>query len=318
MRVIGVLLLLGMISSCGKSDSNAGLPIVREKALPLNGSNINGLYMAKFFTINPGVNGSLPGSATIQRQKDELIAYVRLFGGGANTLHQQGIYEGRRCPNAGDDLNRDGYIDMEEGSKVWGRLLIPLDANINSQIAGKNIYPVGDATGTYFYERLASFDKMFNDLKSEDHNLADGFEKLAPTQGLAIEGRVVVVQGSADTIVYPETFAIQGNHTAAQSAPVACGVFTKVTKIPGRMEDGSIPGPVGEPEGDDDWTTTDLPDEQQPSPTPVPRTDDDYDSGSDNDHDDDWYDRLRDWWRRRWRRDRGDRDTGWGNGGGDN
>lgn len=317
MHLLGVLLLLGMISSCGKSNSNAGLPIVKEKALPLNGSNINGLYMAKFYTINPGVNGSLPGSATIQRQQDELIAYVRLFGGGMNTLHRQGIYDGKRCPNAGDDLNKDGYIDMEEGSKVWGRLLIPLDANINSQQAGKNVYPVGDATGTYFYERVASFKKMFKDLRDDDHNLMDGFEKLAPTQGLAIENRVVVIQGSPDTIVYPETFAVQGNQTANQSAPIACGVFSKVTKIPGRMEDGSIPGPVGQPEdptGDDDWTTTDLPDPNEPTPAPGSDNDGNYDSGSD---DDSWYDRLRDWWRRRWNRDRGDRDTGWGNGGGD-
>lgn len=307
MHLLGVLLLLGMISSCGKSDSNAGLPIVREKALPINGSNINGLYMAKFFTINPGVNGTLPGSATVQRQRDEIIAYVRLFGGGAHTLHKQGIYDGRRCPNAGDDLNRDGYIDMEEGSKVWGRLLIPLDSNINSQLAGKNTYPVGDATGTYFYEREASFNSMFRDLKSEDRNLTDGLEKLAPHEGLAIEGRVVVIQGSADTIVYPPTFAVQGNQTANQSAPIACGVFSKVTKIPGRVEGGEIPGPVGEPEGEDDWTTTDLPDEPTPTPTPVPR--DEY---APENNDDDWYDRLRDWWRRRWNRDRGDRDTGWG------
>lgn len=315
MHLIGVLLLLGMISSCGKSNSNAGLPVVKEKALPLNGSNINGLYMAKFFTINPGANGTLPGSATIQREQDELIAYVRLFGGGMGALHKQGIYDGRRCPNAGDDLNQDGYIDMEEGSKVWGRLLIPLDSNINSQLAGKNVYPVGDATGTYFYERVASFNKMFKDLKDEDRNLADGFEKLTPTQGLAIEGRVVVIQGSAETIVYPETFAVQGNHSAAQSAPIACGVFSKVTKIPGRVGDESIPGPVGQPEGDDDWTTTDLPDTNEPTPTPAPGSDGDYDSGSDNDHDD-WYDRLRDWWRRRWNRDRGDRGTGWGHGDG--
>jgi hypothetical protein len=318
MHIFGVLLLLGMISSCGKSDSNAGLPIVREKALPINGSNINGLYMAKFFTINPGVNGTLPGSATIQRQDDELIAYVRLFGGGVSTLHQQGIYDGKRCPNAGDDLNKDGFIDMEEGSKVWGRLLIPLDSNINSQLAGKNVYPLGDATGTYFYERVASFNRLFKDLKSEDHNLADDYAKLAPDQGLAIEGRVVVVQGSADTVIYPATFAVQGRHTAAQSAPIACGVFSRVTKIPGRVEDGSIPGPVGQPgEGDDDWTTTDLPDEGT-TPTPAPGSDDDYDSGRDNDdHDDNWYDRLRDWWRRRWNHDRGDHDTGWGNDGDD-
>lgn len=331
MHLLGVLLLLGMVSSCGKSNSNAGLPIVKEKALPVNGSNINGLYMAKFFTINPGANGTLPGSATIQRQDDKLFAYVRLFGGGVNTWHQQGIYDGRRCPNASDDTNGDGFIDMNEGAKVWGKLLIPLDSNINSQAAGKNIYPVGDASGTYFYERIGSFDKMFSDLKSEDRNLTDNFHKLAAHEGLAIEGRVVVIQGSAETVVYPPTFATDGRHTAAQSAPITCGVFKRVTKVPGRMDDGRIPGPIGQPEpdtGTDDWTNDDLPTEEDREPTPSPGSgwgnggnDDDYDGGydrpdRDNDDDDGWVDRVIDWWRRRWNRDRGGRGTGWGNGGG--
>ena len=314
MHLIGVLFLLGMISSCGKSNSSAGMPVVKEKALPLNGSNVNGLYMAKFFTINPGANGNLPGSATIQRQGDQVFAYVRLFGGGPGAWHQQGIYEGKRCPNAGDDLNGDGFIDMEEGEKVWGRMLIPLDSNLNSQSAGKNVYPIGDATGTYFYERTASFNSLFSDLKSEDRNLTDGFHKLASHEGLAIEGRVVVIQGSADTVAFPPTFAVQGNHSAAKSAPIACGVFAKVTKVPGQMEDGSIPGPVENPEGDDSWTEEDTPTEDETT-TPDPRHDDDVEE-DENDNDDDWVDRVIDWWRSRWTRSRGNRGTGWGNGNG--
>lgn len=318
MHIFGVLLLLGMISSCGKSNSNAGLPVQNEKALPLNGSNVNGLYMAKFFTINPGANGTLPGSATIQRQGDELLAYVRLFGGGPGALHRQGIYDGRRCPNAGDDLNGDGFIDMEEGARVWGKLLIPLDANLNSQSAGKNIYPVGDATGTYFYERSASFERLFKDLKSEDKDLADDIHKLSPDEGLAIEGRVVVIQGSADTVAFPPTFATVGRLNQAQSAPIVCGVFKKVTKVPGQMEDGSVPGPIGNPEGDDSWTEEDMPDEDDTN-TPDPRDDRDRDDDIDSDDGDDtWVDRVIDWWRSRWSRSRGNRDTGWGNGGGEN
>lgn len=322
MHLLGVLLLLGMISSCGKSNSNAGIPIEKEKALPLNGENINGLYMAKFFTINPGVNGTLPGSATILRQDDKLLAYVRLFGAGINTWHQQGIYDGKRCPNASDDTNRDGYIDMEEGARVWGKLIIPLDSNLNSQTAGKNIYPVGDASGTYFYERQASFDKMFRDLKSSDRNLTDNFHKLAPTEGLAIENRVVVIQGSPETIIYPDTFAKDPKHTAAQSAPVACGVFKAVTKVPGTYDDGRIPGPVGPTEtgSGDDWTNDDTPtdDDMRPAPAPGDNSGNDGDYNRpdhSNDHDDSWVDRVISWWRNRWNRDRGNRDTGWGNGG---
>lgn len=308
MHVIGVLLLLSFVSSCGKSNSSAGLPLVKKKILPVNGSNIRGLYMAKFFTINPGVNGTLPGSATIQRQEDKFFAYVRLFGGAPNAWHQQNIYEGSRCPNAGDDLNKDGYIDIEEGNKVWGKILIPLDSNIGSQSAGKNIYPVADASGSYFYERVTSFEKLFNDLKSEDKNFEDNVAKLLPEEGLDIEGRVVVIQGTADTVIYPETVASQDNRPPHLTLPIACGVFSPVTKIPGTPQSGEVPGEVDDvqegdaPEGD--W----VPEETTPR-----ETDNDWSPESEEENDR-WYDRVIDWWRSRWERARGSRRHGWGNG----
>ena len=303
MYIIGVLLLLSFVSSCGKSNSNAGLPEVKQKVLPVNGENINGLYMAKFFTINPGVNGTLPGSATLQRQDDKFYAYIRLFGGGPNVWHQQNVHVGSRCPNAGDDLNSDGYIDIDEGNKVWGKVLLPLDSNIASQAAGKNVFPIADATGTYFYERVTSFDRMFVDLKTVDKDLDDNIAKLSPEQGLDFEGKVVVIHGTADTIIYPDTVASTERYLPHQTLPVACGVFSRVTSIPGEVEGGEeIPGPVG-----------DVQEAPVPETNPTP-TDDWSDDNNDRDHDDRWYDRLSDWWRSRWNRDRGARRHGWGDG----
>lgn len=305
MHIIGVLLLLSFVSSCGKSNSNAGLPEVKQKVLPVNGENINGLYMAKFFTINPGVNGTLPGSATLQRQDDKFYAYIRVFGGAPNAWHQQNVHVGNRCPNAGDDLNGDGYIDIEEGNKVWGKVLLPLDSNIASQSAGKNIFPIADASGTYFYERVTSFDRMFDDLKTVDKNLDDNIAKLAPEQGLDFEGKVVVVHGTADTVIYPETVASADQRPPHQTLPIACGVFSKVTSIPGQVEGGEeVPGPIGDVE------EAPVP-ETDPTPTP---TDDWTENNDDRDRDDRWYDRISDWWRSRWNRDRGNRRHGWGDG----
>ncbi len=305
MHIIGVLLLLSFVSSCGKSNSNAGLPEVKQKVLPVNGENINGLYMAKFFTMNPGVNGTIPGSATLQRQDDKFYAYIRIFGGAPNAWHQQNVHVGTRCPNAGDDLNGDGYIDIEEGNIVWGKVLLPLDSNIGSQSAGKNIFPIADASGTYFYERVTNFDRMFEDLKTVDKNLDDNIAKLSPDQGLDFEGKVVVVHGTADTVVYPDTVATTERFKAHQTLPIACGVFTRVTSIPGQVEGGEeIPGPVDDVEE----TPTPLPEEE----IPEPETPTEYDH--DRERDDRWYDRISDWWRSRWNRDRGSRRHGWGDG----
>lgn len=305
MRIIGVLLLLLFVSACGKSNSNAGLPRKEKKVLPLDGSNVNGLYMAKFFTMNPGVNGNLPGSATLLREGDTFMAYVRLFGGAPNAWHQQKIYNGSRCANAGDDKNRDGYIDFKEGEKVWGKVLLPLDSNLKTQKAGRNVYPMADASGSYFYERETSFNELFMDLRDEDKNLNDNLVKLAPDQGLDFEGKVVVIFGTASSVEYPVTVATADNRPAYQTLPIACGVFKRVTHIPGKPYDGRIPGPIGDVEPSPETPETDRPDYDQPD------DDGDYDQGREPR----WYRRIIDWWRDTWERERGPRRRqSWGNG----
>lgn len=307
MQVFGVLLLLVLALSCGKTGSNAGLPKVNQeqqrKIIPLDGSNIAGLYMAKFITLNPHVNGTLAGSATIQRQDDKLFAYVRLFGGAPRAWHQQNIYEGTRCPDLNDDLNGDGYLDISETEKALGKILIPLDANLGTQKAGRNIYPMADESGGYFYERVTSFKRLFSDLKSDDKNLSDNVMKLLPDEGLDLEEKVVIVQGAPEG-EFPESVASTHRRPTHQTLPITCGTFSKVTKIPGEVyEEGNIPGPIGEveepefPESiphDDSWEAP-TPREEAPEEEP-------------------WYDRVFDWWRSRWESARGNRLQEWGEG----
>ena len=304
MRFLLLVSLLIFAQGCGNSGSNAGMPVEEERVevLPLDGSNVQGIYLAKFTTLNPHVNGTIPGSATIMRTEDKFYAYVRIFAGGIKAWHQQNVYLGTRCPTMRDDLNGDGFIDITEAQKVLGDVLIPLDSNINTQAAGKNIYPLGDASGSYYYERIGSFDKMFNDLKNMDKDVDDNIAKLLPDEGLKIEGKAVLIQGVADTIVLPETVATFGRHKSYQTLPITCGIFQRVTKNPGQLDDGRIPGPIGE------VGETPTP-EPRPTPTPTPAPE--YDE---NEPEDRWVDRVIDWWRRRWEERRGDRRDTWGDG----
>lgn len=300
MRVIPILILLAIVSACGKSNSSAGIP-TKSKVLPVNGSNIVGLYMAKFDTLNTQVNGTLPGSATLQRQNDTFRAYVRLFGGGPNVWHKQNIYMDGRCPTMADDTNFDGYVDINEANNVLGKVLIPLDSNLNSQFAGRNIFPVADNAGSYFYEREAKFDLLFKDLKTPDADLNDNLIKLDPNRGLEFEGMVVMVQGTADTNILPETVASDNGRSLNQSLPIVCGVFQKVTSIPAEPDStgNTPPGPIEEPKPSTDIDGDGIPDEDD-EPTRVER--------------DRWYDRVISWWRRNWERDREGRDQDWGDG----
>src|SRR5690606_6592896 len=103
--------LLGLLISCG-SDSGSGdsssadgnTPAQRQdELLPPDGSNIDGIYMAKFETLNPQVNGTVPGSFTVYRKDDRLMFYGRVFAGYPKAWHQQYIHIGSRCPNQNDD-----------------------------------------------------------------------------------------------------------------------------------------------------------------------------------------------------------------------
>lgn len=246
----GMLLL-----ACGKSDSNSntrqGQRPIREEEQPLqlpdDGSNIKGKYLAKFKTLNSHINGTVPGSVTFWREKDRVMVYLRLFAGYPKAWHQQKIYEGTRCPTMDDDTNGDGFLDIVEAEAVLGKPLIPLDADISSQRSGRNFYPLGDLSGSYYYERVTSFSRMFRDLK-DMRNGTEEYKKLAPNEGLSIAGKAVLVQGVSAEVEFPETVQSSPRYKPFQTIPVVCGVFEEHNLIPGAVDTGEIQGPVAEVE----------------------------------------------------------------------
>lgn len=245
------LTIIPLLGSCGKSSSGGG-DDQREEAQnedSLDGSSIEGQYQAKFITLNPHVNGTIPGSLTMVRTGDRLITYVRLFAGKPKAWHQQGIHLGSRCPNLGDDTNKDGFVDINEALAVVGKIIIPLDANMNSQTAGRNFYPLADLSGYYHYERVASFSRLFEDLHDEDRDDTDHIGKLAPDEKFGFSGRVVMVQGVDEATVLPETVGTLGKRKPFQTLPISCGVIRGTEQTPpGALYNGAIPGPVAQVE----------------------------------------------------------------------
>lgn len=254
-KILTALIILPLLNSCGKSSSGGGTSQnenAPDEEGSLDGSTIDGKYVARFETLNPHVNGTIPGSLTLFRNQDRLMTYLRLFAGKPKAWHPQGIYKGRRCPNLGDDRNGDGFIDIDEAMAVVGKVIIPLDTNLNSQMAGKNFYPVGDLSGYYHYERVASFSRMFDDLKDEDSDPEDHIEKLAPEEKFSFEGRVVIVQGVTEDTILPETVVGLGHRKNFQTLPIVCGVIKKDNTNPGNADHGGIPGPIAEVEDGQD------------------------------------------------------------------
>jgi hypothetical protein len=242
-----------LLTSCGNNQtenkSTSRGSTQAEEIVPIDGSNIVGRYQAKFITLNPHVNGTIPGSANFFRKEDKIFAYVRLFAGGPKTWHMQHVYTGNRCPDSKDDLNGDGFIDIEEAEAVLGKILIPLDADISTQEAGRRFFPLADLSGYYHYERITNFERFLKDLQEVDKNPDDRYVKLPPGEGLQLIGKTFLVQGVPETVQLPDTVASLDRRKSFQTLPIVCGVFEKADTIPGEVYiPDEIPGPVAEVE----------------------------------------------------------------------
>lgn len=246
MKNINFLLILIFIFSCSE---DGGGPSSSSKEVSENlEAEFYGIYQGLLSPINKDVSGHLNGSLTIVREKDEMIADIRLSGGPKSSLHAQSIHIGNRCPDLGDDINGDGYIDGEEGLAVYGSILIPLDDDLNSQHIGLGTFPVTDEYGNYFWSRTAEFGKLLADLKEEDINKLDDYIKIKNDKRLNLKNMVVVIKGVSEKTLLPTTVAGGGRNTAHQSLPIACAIIRKIGVTPGAIDqdETDIPVPSGE------------------------------------------------------------------------
>lgn len=187
------------------------------------------MFLAKFQTLNSHVNGTIAGSSTLYLKGERVHAYNRLFAGAPEAWHMQNIYTGSKCPTVNDDKNLDGIIDIQEGSSAWGNILLPLDADLNSQLSGYKTFPVADSYGSYIYEREAWLNNLMNDLRAPDPDTTDNIVKLPRNGKLNLEGKVVVVFGISEHFAHlPETVASIETYPAWKTLPIACGVFKKI------------------------------------------------------------------------------------------
>lgn len=288
--LISSVAALCLLFSCGKnsgdgSASQEHATKIEEEAAPPDGSNIDGLYVAKFITLNSQINGTVPGSASFLRKDDKFMAYVRLFAGYPKAWHSQYVYEGTRCPTESDDTNGDGIVDIVEAEAVLGKILIPLDSDISSQASGRRFFPLADLSGSYQYERVTSFRRFLQDLQGSATDPTGEMTKLPPGEGLRIVGKPVMIWGIGEEVQLPQTVATKGRLQTFQTIPVACGIYEKIEEIPGKAHDDEdeVPGTIAEvEEGQDRPSTEDIP-ETPTDPSGPERPDGD---GTTNDSED--------------------------------
>lgn len=231
------LLSVCLLASCTDIKSSSKKEeMVQNEVVMADGSNINGVYAADIWPVNYNLHFKKVGAVAIERSGDNFSASITMKFGPVDTHHRQAIYNGRRCPNITDDLNKDAYVDILEAKLAIGQITIPLDGDLDSQMGGRDLRAVGDSTGKYFYHKTASFDRMFSDLKTPDEIPNDNIIKLDADGGLTLPGRVVIIHGLTKKVNLPESVATTDGETAHESIPVACAVLWKVNEMPAELK----------------------------------------------------------------------------------
>jgi hypothetical protein len=229
--------LFAFIYGCGPAAEMPTFPSA-DSYLPLDGSNIWGLYEANLEPLNGQVAGPVHGKVSIDRRFDKIVAKVNFKDGPAGMSYHQRIHTNPRCPEPADDKDGDGLINREEALSVVGPALIPLDNDLNSQTAGSGYMPVSNYAGDYFYERSARFSFLFEDLRKEDENPGDDLEKLGFGRGFDFTGKAVLILSSRD------------------DTPIACGILNWINEFP-----------------ESPTTEVNTPPASAPAPAPAPSTD---------------------------------------------
>lgn len=227
-------LFLIFLISCGESGSGGSSGsssetdgISQNETIRVDGSNIQGIYSAEMWPVNHNLHLKKVGTATLERKGDTLTAVVKMDHAPKLMTIRQAVYTGRRCPNIGDDINKDAYIDIQEARAAIGYVTVPLDGDLDSQSAGYYFNPLSSSQGHYLYKVTGSVTRLFDDLHEVETNFSDDITKLEANDGLTFPGRVVLFQGLSYDVTLPPTVGGQEGRGAHESLPVACGILWK-------------------------------------------------------------------------------------------
>ena len=121
-----LLLSFLILSSCGKSNSNAGMPRDFNPQGPAPVNEVTPrkkFFLTNLVSINPEVTGNISGRLTVEQTGFSFKSKLSIS---TAAWHQDSIYIGSRCPTKADDVNGDLVIDINEAKGVVGDEIITL------------------------------------------------------------------------------------------------------------------------------------------------------------------------------------------------
>ena len=221
--------VMSMLASCGNSSSSGSSSGNKDPyRQPQEELGITGRYVVKFKALNTSVAGITQAMGKIQVMGDQIAVDMDVKDSPSNTTHAQMIYAASECPSEVHDTNQDGFIDPIEASKVLGKVLIPLDGNLNSQLEGIEQFPSSNFMGSYKYYKEGVLSSLVADLQAPDADEKDELGKIGANEDLKLEGKVIVIQGVSNDTYIPGSVRTFDGVSDRASLAIACGTITRV------------------------------------------------------------------------------------------
>jgi hypothetical protein len=207
------LLLVCVLAGCGKGfDSNEDRQEEIESAE----------YHAVLRPLNRKF-GTFKGWVSLSITENQFWARVKVKGQKTKDMHGQYIHVGSHCPSMHDDSNGDGYLDFIEVVNVSGPILIPLDANLTTQMKGIFEFPKMRNQPFYYYSEAANMQWLMEDLYREDVIDDDYITKLQPDQRLNLGRKILIIFGVDQERFLPSSVRTSPGYPSHSTFPIACG-----------------------------------------------------------------------------------------------
>jgi hypothetical protein len=146
--------------------------------------------------LRPMNRSGVDGSAALSVRKHDVTVHIRATGLEPDEIHPQkvfGIPQGQAaCPTSSSDANGDGFVELKEGARAWGRPVLSLLP-----------YPTAPASGNIDWLRQIQLSSGERD-------------RLEPVRGrvIVLEGKTANTGGRFHSVYRP-------------TLPVACGTIAK-------------------------------------------------------------------------------------------
>lgn len=216
-----LLLFIFLISGCGNHPNSKSSDL--DSYRPFQGFSIQevdeGDYKAILRPINTHLYKEINGVMKLKIENNQFKSTLDIYNAPKGIKHIQYILMRDHCPHGKFDTNNDGIIDFSEIVTSDYPVLLPLDSNLIEQLSGIDYGPISNEDGYYYYQRSASFNELMADLKSTDPDPFDLIGKLAFSERLKLDNKVIVI------------FAFDNEIDSRQMLPLACGKISRIYRV---------------------------------------------------------------------------------------